>query len=330
MAYGDSRSSVASDTFDSSIDGNWANGDGDYGTLSWASGGVVQPTSASTDSAIRRNSETFTDDQYSKITIGTQSGSNVWAGAMVRGQSGTDESGYIGYAQNSNTYFEIDEVDSAFNFSLLANVTDSTNIPLSAGETVTVEVEGTTIRCGSDAAGTDVQKTSTTDATLTSGNPGIELYRGTGTMQITAWEGGNIGATSTPYSADLTVPAFNIDGASLTRLNDYIAFLTARSFSFTAQSVSIVTGYIADATAAAFGFVGQAVSTAFDVFAQLTAPVFAFTSNATTMLAAFSADLVNAVFTFSAQGVDVAVSGVVAAAKRITGLIAGVGKLMRR
>jgi hypothetical protein len=196
MAYGDNRQTVASDTFDSSINGtNWENGGGDWGTFSWVTGGYIQPATANADCALRRSVGTYNADQWAQVVAQVHSGStNAWMGAAVRMQAGTNESAYIGYSVTTDQIYTIYETDSGMGFTELANSTTNW-AALSAGDTLTTEVEGTTIRLGDDR-GTDTQRLTTTDATLSSGNPGIQCYTelATSDLRITAWEGGDIAA----------------------------------------------------------------------------------------------------------------------------------------
>lgn len=201
MAYGDNRSEVASDTFGSSIDGNWSNGDGDWAALVWITGGHVgfNNGGGGTDGSIRRSAGTYADDQYARTTVQSHSG-NSWVGAAARMQSGTDESAYVGFVQGSEDDYEIVEYNSSFGFSALASTTDpGSEIPHSSGDIVTIEAEGTTIRMGSDQTGSDAQKVTTTDATLSSGDPGLVLFCANGNESnnyATAWSGGDISAAS--------------------------------------------------------------------------------------------------------------------------------------
>jgi len=219
MAYGDNRTSVATDTFDSEISASWENGGGDWGTFDWVTGGHVQISTSGATGAIRRNSEAFADDQYSKVTVNAQTTGGSWIGAAVRMQAGTDESAYVGYADGDNTLFAIYEVSSAFGFTSLADTSGTGDIPLSAGETLTLEAEGTTLRFGSDADGADGQEVSTTDATLASGDPGASIYTtDVVSTRITAWEGGDIGAAgATDYegTGDLDAQNSTVSGAGL-------------------------------------------------------------------------------------------------------------------
>jgi len=212
VAYGDGRSEIASDTFDSSIDGNWSNGDGDWSALSWVTGGHIETASGAggADASIRRSAGTYANDQYSRTTVQThQNSASRWISASVRMASGTDESAYVGTAQTDDDRYELYELSASFGFTSLAFTNDpGTEIPHTAGDIITAEVEGTTLRVGSDAGGSDVQKVTTTDNTITSGDPGVAIFTSSGQetqVRATAWSGGDItGLTITDVDTDET------------------------------------------------------------------------------------------------------------------------------
>ena len=200
MAYGDNRSEVASDTFDSSISASWDNGYGDYETLSWVTGGHVEPSAAFGEPGMRRNTGTYADDQYSRITINafSSSASEIWA--MARCASGaTDESCYAAVNTANGSQHAINEINSSLGITTLTSSNTDPDNP-GSGDILTCECEGTTIRSGDTMNGGDAQRLTTTDATLTGGRPGLLAFTAgaTSATRITAWSGGDI-------SADLNV-----------------------------------------------------------------------------------------------------------------------------
>lgn len=201
-SYNAERVQRASDTFDSSISASWTNGDGDWGALQWVSGGHIEPAVVDVDCGIRRTGEAYGGDQYSKMVMQEQNpvgGASSWLGVYVRGQSGANESAYLGTLGSGPVdEYQICEIDSAFGFTVLTSLSDpGSDLPISAGDTATMEAEGSTLRLGCDAGGSDVQKLTTTDATLTSGAPGINLFRsGSAVSRATSWEGGTINASN--------------------------------------------------------------------------------------------------------------------------------------
>jgi hypothetical protein len=138
---------------------------------------------------------------------------------------------------------------------------------------------------------------------------------------------------STPYSADLTAPAFGVTPQSVTRLNDYIAAITASTFAVTAQSLTrfndwvtsltapvvnvtaqdltwdMITGFTAELTAAAFTYTAQAVARFNDYVAQVTAASFGFTGQALTWLQNTIMALTAAAFTFVSRDLGWSISG---------------------
>jgi hypothetical protein len=113
MAYGDNRSEVFNDTFDSSIDGNYENGGGDWDVLTWVSGGVIRASAGAFASCAMRRTTTVNDDQYCQVVSATQSG-DTYTACVVRMAAGTDESSYIGYSAHFELNYQIWESDSAF------------------------------------------------------------------------------------------------------------------------------------------------------------------------------------------------------------------------
>ena len=115
--------------------------------------------------------------------------------------TGTDESCYAGFVEEFTPgAYEVFEFNSSFGKTSLGGLIDpGTEIPHSAGDIATIEVEGTTIRFGSDAGGSDVQKATATDNTITSGDPGVVFSIDQGEEadgQVTAWSGGDISAAA--------------------------------------------------------------------------------------------------------------------------------------
>jgi len=202
MAYGDNRSSVASDTFDSTIDGSWTNGPGDWPPCDWWTGGHVTPTNTGIYSNIKRNTGTYVDDQYSQTIVHSYvvaADCETWT--TVRMQvTDTDEACYGGVwttdPSGDGHQFRIFEVNNSYQFTDLASSGVDQDNP-SQGDILTTEVEGTTIRMGDNINGADAQRVTTTDATISSGRPGLVVFTFSGdedSCNITSWDGGNISA----------------------------------------------------------------------------------------------------------------------------------------
>lgn len=122
--------------------------------------------------------------------------------------SSTDESSYIGAISDfgSDLYF-IYETSSALGFTTLTSGAWG-SAPSATGDIVTLEAEGTTLRMGTAEGGADTQRITTTDATLSGATyttVGLYMYCETANTnaQITAWEGGSIGAAASDTRARL-------------------------------------------------------------------------------------------------------------------------------
>jgi len=208
MAYGDNRSEIASDTFDSSIDSSWDTGWADWNNMIWVSGGYVDVNAAGTKHGMRRNTGTYADDQYSIITNEEFDDNDVGAQEFAIGRAasgGADESCYFAEYSMEGDIYELEEVTSSFGFSSLASASH-TGALLAQGDTITIECEGTTMRMGTNEGSGDTERITATDATLTSGRPGLGAVRaGSATVRITDWSGGDISA------AGGSVPAIMIN-----------------------------------------------------------------------------------------------------------------------
>ena len=226
MPYGANHQEIVSDTFDSSIDSSWNTGHGEWNTCVWVTGGHIEADGASLQGQIQRVvSESYSDDQYAIVTVqtfGTVSGT----AALCRCQEGADESCYAGTTITAGTdRYEIAEKFSDFSSTPLASTSSGYQAPV-AGDTLTLEAEGTTLRFGTDDSGTDVQKLSTTDNTLTSGQPGALTFDVTDAAdaRMTAWSGGDIGPT---------LVSLSFGGAGALALSDTLTYDKSLSMSGT-------------------------------------------------------------------------------------------------
>jgi hypothetical protein len=203
MAYGDSLSPVASDAF-TSIGGDWEQGPGNFNPMS-VTGGDAHPTSGGSQSAIRRITETFADDQYSQAISGGQT--QGLSGVVVR-MAAAGNACYIGTSRQFDSNWTLMEYNTSgppTGFSLIAS--NATNWALLAdGDMIRMEAEGTELRFGSDRTGTDFERINTTDATLTTGDVGIYGLGAVGTNnRFDSWEGGDISAEA--GGVEIAVPA---------------------------------------------------------------------------------------------------------------------------
>lgn len=189
MAYGDNRTQVATDDFADNLN-DWNNGWDDYGPFSIASG-AAEATNTYEDAMAFYDASTFDGDQYSKVTVNGASGYTS-CGPIVRAQGGTDQSCYcMSFYYN---VFDLLEWTSAGSDSTIDSSSTVTDDPFVNGDTLTLEVEVSVLRGGSDWDTSDDEYFNHTDATITGGDPGIFAYdRGDG-LAYTDWEGGDIGA----------------------------------------------------------------------------------------------------------------------------------------
>ncbi len=191
------KAATATDLFPSSIDGNWTNGDGAWAAMAWVSGGYVEGTSTSVNSGMRRTGESYADDQWCQAEVQVHTGTDSELGVAVRAKAGTDESCYMGKIDTSPDEYQIQEVDDAFTFTFLVQVADpDTTLPASAGDILTIEVVGPTIRFLSDGSGAETEYAVASDNTLASGDPLLRVKANTGVAdaRFTAWSAGDMDA----------------------------------------------------------------------------------------------------------------------------------------
>lgn len=200
MAYGDNRQLIATDTFDTELNlTNWSAYPA-FTAFTWQDLGDGEIDGDSTNNCIRWDGNSFSgyDDQWASVKIGTVVGTNTAHGVALRLQAGDNEAHYRVYNAMNSNYWAIWEYFDGGSYSLLSS-NGGGHTDLVSGDTVFGEVEGTTIRVGDDSVsqGTDVQRDTTTDATLTSGQPGIGQYLGGGNTHTTEFQCGYIGSVPT-------------------------------------------------------------------------------------------------------------------------------------
>lgn len=201
MAWGDRGAALETDLFGSSIDAGWDNGNGAWTTVVWVTGGHIEPNSTSADTVIIRNGETYADDHWATLTIQSDDANSLHS-ICLRVGSGADDGYFAIDGAAAGDEFGIFEVLNGTPTQIGTGTGASGDIPMSAGEKLIGECEGTTLRCGTDIGG-DHEETSETDATYSSGSPGIHLaaFGGVANARATAFEAGNIGAADTEILA---------------------------------------------------------------------------------------------------------------------------------
>ncbi len=193
MSYGEKRQLDVSDTFDTEIEGaNWENGPGDWDSYTHVGSGFINVTNSNSSSAMNYTGFNAANDQWAKTICNAQhSGSYLSAGSRTAG--GTAEAVYTATAAAAESQYQIYEFLEAIGGGIIDWVSDGGELPLTAGEYVVIENEGTTIRCGGNASGSDVEKVSTTDPTLTDGYITLGGYESDpADTDITAFEGGDL------------------------------------------------------------------------------------------------------------------------------------------
>lgn len=130
---------------------------------------------------VGRDDGTFPNDQYAEMTLDTLDGSVAALGPAVRcGGAGGEQNG-TGYSLGVGTSFiEINESVSGANGSQLVN---SSSANVAAGSVFTMQAVGSTLI----AFGIGKSELTTTDATLTSGNPGV-IGTGSSSASTTEWD----------------------------------------------------------------------------------------------------------------------------------------------
>jgi hypothetical protein len=175
--------------------GVWENGGGDWAVIQ-STGGTARSVTLGADCAVRLISPTIGDDQFSQ-GVGTFAGSgDLWISPAVRMAAGTNESSYFG-AVNLNTGgsqpgFSIWETTSALGYTEL----DENSGTVTSGHTFKMVATGTSLQLFDNG----VEVSSTTDVTLTSGQPGFILYAENSTAN-SQWDDAVLGDGSEPETA---------------------------------------------------------------------------------------------------------------------------------
>jgi hypothetical protein len=199
---------TASTTFDGSEDplsegGVWTSGPGSFDAAKKLSGEFA--ASASTSEACARYVGTsFSGAQYSKATcVSPPASGDRTLNLMTRIASNTDGDCYYAYFDYDNAaeagMFRIDDTGS-LSFNQLGA---ALNISCTAGDTFELRSNGSThetYKNGSLIA-------SRTDATYTTGQPGIGSYwAGTPSGVATAWEGGDLASATSSVPVSQRMP----------------------------------------------------------------------------------------------------------------------------
>lgn len=200
------RNQIASDGFDSSIGGNWANGHADWFPMVWRSGGYVRATYWE-ESAAFYTAASFPRAQYSKSNInnggGWINGVMELGTAVLASAAANDESCYVAgirlYSIFSGIHWYIWEIDSSFGFTTLGE-TGEGQLPVDSdldnGDYVVFESDNsgnlTLFTKEQWDSANETQRLTVNDTTLTSGYPGIHGWSNDLDF-VDSWEGGSVG-----------------------------------------------------------------------------------------------------------------------------------------
>lgn len=166
---------IATDDFSGSLS-NYDVGPGSFGNMQIVSGGL-RASITTDDVAIRRNAESFNDDQYAIIQISSHtSSSGIWPGVATRMQSASDGSGYAFQGDSGANSFRIYEVtDNGASQTFTAIGSAFTYNPVN-GDWLMLESIGTTHKAYVDSGSGFVELASRSDSTYSSGKPGVMAY----------------------------------------------------------------------------------------------------------------------------------------------------------
>lgn len=188
------RSAVATDNFNrASLGSNWTQLNPGTSNLIIGSSTFLY-SDAGAASGRWDGAGSFSADQYAKMTVSgiANLSTAYWIGVVCR--ASPDINGirdmyfYVVYADSATSQTtEIGKyVDGSY-----SSLT-STTIAWTAGDTIEIECEGTTIRGYKNG----VQQQSTTDSSLSSGHPGATAAGNSTSVQGDNWEGGNLVSSS--------------------------------------------------------------------------------------------------------------------------------------
>lgn len=225
------RSLVASDTFtraNGDIGANWSY----IREASWEpeppqiTSNVVTPLSDGDHYQVVRwnGAGTFNNNQYAKLTIGglTWQDASYRVGVVVRCSADTDpnEDFYAFWVQDDEATNRTSKLVKRVNGTETA--LDTRASAWTNGDTIALEVEGTTLR----AYKNDVLMFSTTDSSLTTGKPGLAVGGNANIPTADNWEGGDIVADGATH---------NLTASNCTQAN------TSSSGTITVESTGILT-----------------------------------------------------------------------------------------
>jgi hypothetical protein len=164
---------VTDDFERASVGGNYSNGHGNYGICEITGSSDLRAEGTTLARAIKRDNETFDDDQYAEVTTSAfADNTSTFLQCQVRFQASTAEC-YVASAQpqgDDTVDIFLEHNDGAGTFTAIGSTVNVSG-ESGSGDVLRLECEGTTLRVY--FRGT-LRKTET-DSTLTSGHPGCGL-----------------------------------------------------------------------------------------------------------------------------------------------------------
>lgn len=142
------------------------------------------PTTAPFDHLVFWNADTFSNDQYSQVTLKVVNGSNQ-GGLIVRA------SGAWGIA--TATHYQLSVTDTAWTLAKVVNTAETSlatgSVAFAANDVLKLQAVGTTIKAYKNGVqlGSDV-----TDSAVTAGAAGMRMYSTDYAARLDDWEGGNV------------------------------------------------------------------------------------------------------------------------------------------
>lgn len=202
-SYGDRQAATWTDTFTGSIDSNWTNPAGPWNpnAVQYNNNAVRAPTGFQIGGMIW-DGDSLDTNHWVEVDGDSHAG-NAVIGLSVRSNT-SNRAGYFGMADGGGTAWELRDYNSTGTITTSSSTTSNSPHAIGSGDTFTMEVEGDTVRIGSnDSGGGDTERwqdtfTSHDTAVLA----GIGLY-GAGTQnnaRVTAARGGDMSPTATVAS----------------------------------------------------------------------------------------------------------------------------------
>lgn len=197
-SYGDRDAFSAEELFSAGIGGNFSNGSGPWPNTCTHSGGEIFSGTSFGKGSMVWTAGTFGADQWAQIDGALH---RHIVGVSLRANT-TDRAGYIAYSDDGNDgvgtrQWILRTVSSGGTETTIATATAGYHEILT-GDTFTGEVEGTTLRAGSnDSGGGDTERIAQSNGDHATGRPGVITYGADASDQtkIAGWRAGDMAVT---------------------------------------------------------------------------------------------------------------------------------------